>query len=405
MATVTQSTSLAPVPHHVPEHLVVDFDLYDPPGAGEDFHGAWKRLQDEAPDMIWTPRNGGHWIALRGKLIHEIFADFEHFSSKTIIVPRERGDGIKVLPTTLDPPEHRPYRALLNAGLSPRMVRELEPDIRDLVVRTVEQLAPRGKCEFVSEFAEVLPINIFMMMVDLPLDDALMMKGWVDDVLRPESADSAEATMQKFSDYLKPVIRERTRNPGNDLISQFVTSEVNGAPLPEHQAIELGTQVLMGGLDTVISSLGFIMLFLARNPGHRRQLIDDPSIKHTAVEEFFRRFGIVQNGREVLADLDFHGVHMRGGDLVIMPNALHGLDDREYERSLDVDFRRKIGAHSTFGNGAHRCPGAMLARSEVRITLEEWLPRIPDFRVDETDRVEMEGGIVATVNRLPLRWD
>src|ERR1700756_4306893 len=159
------------VPAHVPPELVVDFDLYDPPGADKDFHASWKALQDRAPDIVWTTANGGHWIALRGQQIQEIFADYEHFSSKVIIVPRERGDQIKVLPTTLDPPAHRPYRALLNAGLSPRVVRDLEPEIRALVVRSIDSFAGRGHCEFIAEYAEVLPISIFMQLVDLPVED------------------------------------------------------------------------------------------------------------------------------------------------------------------------------------------------------------------------------------------
>ena len=152
----------AQIPPHVPSELVVDFDLYDPPGAQDDFHSSWKALQDSAPDMVWSTANGGHWIALRGQLIHEIFADYKHFSSKVIIVPRERGDQIKVLPTTLDPPRHRPYRALLSAGLSPRVVRDVEPEIRELVAGTIDQFADKGRCEFIADFAEVLPITVFM---------------------------------------------------------------------------------------------------------------------------------------------------------------------------------------------------------------------------------------------------
>ncbi len=392
------------IPAHVPPELVVDFDLYDPPGADTDFHASWKALQDRAPDIVWTTANGGHWIALRGRQIQEIFSDYEHFSSKVIIVPRERGDQIKVLPTTLDPPAHRPYRALLNAGLSPRVVRDVEPEIRDLVVRTIASFEGQGHCEFIADYAEVLPISIFMRLVDLPVEDARALKPWADQINRPDGSIEPEAVMRHFADYLRPHIQARRARPGDDLLSQIVIGDVNGRPLPEAEAIELCTQVLIGGMDTVVSFLGFMMIFLARNPGHRRQLLDDPKLIPAAVEEFLRRFPIVQNGRLVVADYDYAGVRMKAGDVVIMPGVLHGLDEHVHADPLSVDFRRASRAHSTFGNGAHRCPGAMLARAELRITLEEWLARIPDFEIAPDDGVVMQGGIVGCVLKLPLRW-
>jgi cytochrome P450 len=394
------------VPAHVPPELVVDFDLYDPPGADTDFHGAWKTLQDRAPDIVWTTANGGHWIALRGRQIAEIFSDYEHFSSKVIIVPRERGDQIKVKPTTLDPPVHRPYRALLNAGLSPKRVREMEPEIRALVASTIETFRARGHCEFISEFAEILPITIFMRMVDLPVQDVRFLKPWADQINRPDGSIEPDEVMRRFADYLRPYIRARGAEPGTDLLSQIVSGLVNGAPLPESDAIELCTQVLIGGMDTVVSFMGFMMIFLARNPAHRRQLLQDRGLIWGAVDEFLRRFPIVQNGRVVVSDYEFSGVKMKAGDIVIMPGVLHGLDEREHTDPLTVDFRRKSsGTHSTFGNGAHRCPGAMLARAELRITLEEWLARIPEFQIMRGKQPVTRGGIVGCVIELPLQWD
>jgi cytochrome P450 len=394
----------ANVPAHVPPELVVNFDLYDPPGSDTDFHGAWKALQDRAPDIVWTTANGGHWIALRGKQISDIFADYKHFFSKVIIVPRERGDQIKVKPTTLDPPMHRHYRALLNAGLSPKAVRELEPEIRTLVAATIETFRNRGHCEFISEFAEVLPIGIFMRMVNLPVSDVRFLKPWADQINRPDGDMEPEEVMRRFADYLRPHIRSRASSPGSDLLSQIVCGVVEGQPLPEADAIELCTQVLIGGMDTVVSFLGFMMIFLARNSGHRRQLLDDRALISAAVDEFLRRFPIVQNGRLVVTDYEYSGVTMKAGDLVIMPGVLHGLDEREHVDPLAVDFTRKSGAHSTFGNGAHRCPGAMLARTELRITLEEWLDRIPEFRIMPGEQPVTRGGIVGCVVKLPLQW-
>ena len=90
--------------------------------------------------------------------------------------------------------------------------------------------------------------------------------------------------------------------------------------------------------------------------------------------------------------MEYKGVAMRAGDQIIMPTTLHGVDDRKFDDPLKVDFARPTPIHSTFGNGAHRCPGSLLARTELKIFLEEWLKRIPDFRIKPGDDAAGEGG-------------
>ena len=130
----------------------------------------------------------------------------------------------------------------------------------------------------------------------------------------------------------------------------------------------------------------------------------DPSILPAAVDEIARRFPVASLGREVKQDIVYEGVDMRVGDMVIMPTALHGLDERQNHDSMRVDFRRTERSHSAFGQGPHRCPGAHIARLEVRITIEEWLAQIPDFELAEQD-IHFRGGVVGTVDALPLRWN
>ena len=105
-------------PANLQPDRVVDADIYDLPGMEHGFHDAWKRLQDENPDIVWTDRNEGHWIALRGELVSEILSDHERFSSRVIILPRSAGEEHSgLIPTTIDPPEHRWYRKQLNENL------------------------------------------------------------------------------------------------------------------------------------------------------------------------------------------------------------------------------------------------------------------------------------------------
>jgi cytochrome P450 len=161
---------------------------------------------------------------------------------------------------------------------------------------------------------------------------------------------------------------------------------------------------MFGGLDTVVSSMGFFMNFLARHPGHRRQLLEDPALLVPAVEELLRRHGIANFGRMVARDFEYRGLPLREGDLVLLPAALYNLDERQFGDPLTVDFHRPLQHHMGFGTGIHRCLGAQLARLELRVLLQEWLPRIPEFWIADPQAVVVKSGRINGVRALPLQW-
>jgi cytochrome P450 len=151
--------------------------------------------------------------------------------------------------------------------------------------------------------------------------------------------------------------------------------------------------------------LGFAALFLARNPDHRHQLIQNPDLIPAAAEELLRRFGPSTIARVVTRDVVVHGVQIKEDEQILLPAFLHGLDEIEYEDPLTVNFSRAAGSHGSFGFGPHRCPGSILARTELKIFLEEWLKRIPDFRVKPGAAVRTSCGMVNGLLDLPLEWD
>ncbi|MEJ2800189.1 cytochrome P450 [Sphingopyxis sp. CCNWLW8] len=146
------------------------------------------------------------------------------------------------------------------------------------------------------------------------------------------------------------------------------------------------------------------MHFLAGSPAHRHQLAEDPSISGAAAEEFLRRFALTNPGRTVVADMDFHGVAMKAGDKVMLATPFGAVDPRDYDDPLCVDFTRKSNTKTAFGAGPHVCPGSMLARIEIKILLEEWLPRIADFALDPNDPPRFRTGVNGSVEKLPLVW-
>lgn len=403
---MTEAIALAPRPDHVPAALVYDFDMYDIPGSGDDIQLAYRAVQQAAPDIFWTPRNGGHWVATRAEDIEAMQRDYEHFSHRKIVLPR-MPDGYRQIPLELDPPEHGPFRRPLMQALLPKVVNALEGKVREVTVSLVEGLRDKGRCEFIADFAKVLPIVVFLDMVDLPREDRAYLLPIAEDSVRGRTAEIRGDAHRKVGEYLAQTVIARRAKPGDDLISKLVSAPIDGQEMPLNDAIAFATLVLFGGLDTVAGMLGFVARFLALNPGHRRELasrLDDEPFMRNALEELLRRHGIANTARYIAQDFDYKGVPFREGDMILPPNLLVGMDERKVEDPTTVDFGRRLPRHATFGNGAHTCPGAVLARRELRIFLEEWLTRIPEFEVAPGTKPVLATGMVNGVLELQLVW-
>ena len=396
------ATTLAARPAHVPEHLVVDFDYRNPPGHTEDVHLAWKVLHS-GPDIVWTPHYGGHWIATRAADIDVMQIDHQRFSYRNITIP-PIPEAPQMAPLEYDPPEHTKYRQLLSPAFGPAVMQRLEPSLRELSIELLERIVPQGRTEFFSDFAKRMPVITFLRLVDLPLSDREHLLELAEKSVRPQSdADSYEA-FTGLEAYTQHWIAERRRNPGPDLFSRMVNATFDGRQINAHELRGMLMNVIFGGLDTVTSALTFTTHCLATNPELRHQLRDDKSLIPNAIEEFLRRFGIPNTARLITRDFEHNGVQFKAGEQVLLPKTLHGLDDRRFPDPLQVDIRRDVRRHAAFGDGPHRCPGSFLARLELRIFLEEWLPRVPDFEVQAGEKPRTSSGPVNGMLYLPLTW-
>ncbi len=394
-------------PPHVPANRVADIDIYLPPGVEEQgFHKAWSELSAENPPVVWTPRNEGHWIALGGEALQAVQSDPERFSSRVIVLPKSVGEMHGLIPTTIDPPAHRPYRQLLNAHLNPGAIRGVSESIRATAVELIESFAAKGHCNFTAQYAEQFPIRVFMALVGIDAAEAPKIRHWAECMTRPGMDMTFDEAKAVFFDYVGPLVDARSDTPGEDMISAMLHADLGeGRRLTRDEALSIVTQVLIAGLDTVVNVLGFIMRELAENPALRADLQQRGSDLLPVVHELFRRFGLVTIAREVRRDIaDFHGVSLKAGDMIAIPTQVHGLDPRVNPDPLAIDPSRKRARHSTFGSGPHMCPGQELARKEVAITLEEWLKRIPDFALGHESDLSPVPGIVGALRRVDLVW-
>jgi cytochrome P450 len=387
----------------IPERLVADVDIFNLDGVQNDVQLAWRRLQQVYPDIFWTPKNGGHWIATRAVDIRYIQSEHQFFSNSQIFIPATQLP-LKLIPLNLDPPEHGPFRAILAPAFIPSTLDVLEQQARTIAVELIEFLRPKRECEFVRDFAEKLPIIVFLKLMDLPLEDREYLLGLSHQNVDPSEPERRVEAHKLLGAYISGHIEKRKKKLGSDLLSRIISAKVGDRTIQPDEALSMSTLLLFGGLDTVASLMSFTMCFFATHPEHRRELNQYPALRPAAIEEMIRRHGISNSVRVVRHDHEYKGVPFRQGDLVSLPTSLAGLDDREVDEPLIVDFHRKRSRHAAFGHGSHVCPGSMLARRELGVLLKEWLFRIPDFELKSGTKPVFRAARLNGVSEVQLQW-
>lgn len=270
----------------------------------------------------------------------------------------------------------------------------------------------QGECELVSQFATLVPVAMFLRMMGVAPARRDEFLPFVHKVFRGETAaeiqngfdDAANYLSTWLDDQLKDQEAAQTRG---HMLAAMLQGEVDDRPLTRDEMLSMSMMLFLGGLDTVASQTTHVFHFLAANPRHRDSLRQNPSLIPKAVEEMLRRFGISHIGRVVARDIEFHGVAMKAGDSIVASTPISGLDRGAFPDPLTVDFGRFADkpSHWAFGAGPHLCPGAHLARMELKIMLEETLPALPNFRLKPGTQLEYLPGATLTLKRLPLVWD
>lgn len=380
----------------------VDVNIFELPSGTENAQLAWLQLRDKGA-MLWTPWHGGHWIATSGELIERIYRDPDSFSNREVGIPPKKFP-LQLLPIQLDGMEHRTFRALIEPAFRPAAVQRYGVMARALARQLIDEIQPQGRCEFVADFSLVMPLAIFLSIVDLPVEDRVTLHGLARRSSRSPTQEQRGAAFQEIVRYLEHWIARRREEPGDDLLSGIVHAQIEGKPLTHEQVLGTAILLLFAGLDTVAAMMAFVMQHLAQHPDHRRWMRDNPSKLSFAIEELMRRHGVANNVRTVTQDVELDGIVIRKDEIIVIPNCLHGLDDQQFDHARQIDFSRHLGQTATFGWGPHRCAGANLARLEMRILMEEWLPRIPDFEIDPDGPVIQQTGTVNGMLQLPLRW-
>ena len=395
------------IPATVPAELVreIDFDRFSM--ENDDPWRAVARLHDGPPVVWMTEANFGRpgWVLTRQDVINEAFIDWEHFSSeRSGMVADMLGEPVRLNPIEIDPPRHHAFRKVLNPFFTPKALRAFDDPVRACCRELIAQFKDRGVCEFVTEFAVPFPSYIFLDLMDMPRDRLSDFIGWQDDLMRASDPMTRVAGARAIYAYLKTHIAAQQTNPTNDLLRSMVGAEIDGRPIDYFELMGMFYVLYVGGLDTVYSTIGWIMHHLATTPDLQARLRADPSLLPQAVEEFCRAFSVVVTHRQVARDFVFHGVPMKKGDEVNLPIMLANRDPAAYDNPHAIDIDRKP-RHIAFGTGTHSCLGLHLAKRELRIVLEEFLSTFSAIRLTPGETPRYHTGRTFGFDHLSLSFD
>jgi hypothetical protein len=384
-----------------------DFDVLDA-GYIEDPFTVWDELRQTCP-IAHSDRRGSNWLPTRYDDVTAMAHDIKHFSSLEVGVIR--GEEVEeepllaygLPPISVDPPIHTWTRRLLLPWFSHRSVEGYEAMTRDLCTTLIDAFIDSGHADAAENYAQQIPVRVIGRMLGVSGDLADSFTGWVRDLL--EFADDKERNargVEGLYTYFVGEIAQRRENPGTDLLSELLHVEMDGAKIDENVVLGMAALVLIAGVDTTWSSIGSSLWHLATHEEDRKRLVAEPELMSTAVEELLRAYAPVTMARLVTSDVDYKGCPMKAGDKLLMNFPAANRDPEVFADADKVILDRQHNRHVAFGSGIHRCAGSNLARMELKVALEEWLKRIPEFRLAEGAELSWAGGQVRGPRVLPV---
>jgi len=383
-------------------------------------HELFKEMRSRCP-VHWTskiteyPEEAGYWSITRADDVREVSLDWETYSSATgitalteAIMPLEL---ISAMFIGMDPPKHDRLKQLFQRGFTPKRIAEHEEAIRAITIEVLDRLEGQETCDLVSEVAQPVVSRVIGSFMGIPPEDdeiwARLMNntlGAGDPDMNPEGVESVmQRDVPEIFERCRQLIEERREQPTDDLTSVLVHAELDGERLEEHE-IEMGFFLLMAaGNDSTKATYCAAMRALMEHPEQKQQLLENPDLVPSAVEEALRMFPAFAHFRRTATqDVELNGQTIHEGDKVVMWYVSSNRDETRYEDPDRFDVTRNP-EHQAFGaGGRHFCLGAALARLELKILLEETLKRYPKVELDGTP-LYAESPFINQLKTLPVR--
>jgi cytochrome P450 len=382
------------------ESLDLTAPLLDPDFYAGDPFPLYARLRRESP-LAWNGTTG-FWVASRHADVVAISRDSETFSSAKGIMVFEIGSEYATPPTMMhtDPPAHTRYRNLVQPGFRPSFMRALEDGVRARTVALVDRIEPGRPVDFVSDVAVPLPLQVISDLLGVPEEEWPRFFRWSEAVI-PGATDWPEeeraALSAEMVEYLLAAAADRRANPGEDIISELGAAVVDGDRLSDAELAMFLVQLLVAGNETTRNMMSGGMLAIAEHPGQwsilqNRVNASTPRAVTLAVEEMLRwTTPVVAFMRTTTRQTELAGCRLGADQPVLMLYASANRDESVFGPTADrFEVARDPNPHVAFGFGPHFCIGAVLARLEGRILVEELLSRFGS--------VESAGPVVRTAS-------
>jgi len=401
----------------------VDIDLYSPEVYGRGApHEQFKWLRENEP-VFWhpivdqplpgDPQTGpGFWCLTRYKDIEHASKDFRHYSSAggTNIV--DPVSGVELMMINTDPPYHTKLRSIVSKGFHPKAVALIEEHIRDIVTNILDRVATKGECDFVTEIAAELPLEVIAEFMGVPVEDRHKIFEWTNTMIAqgadPEYSPNLEDATRAFiaiSEYANTLADLRKDDPQADLISKIIHTEVDGEYLNTLEYDMFFVMLAVAGNETTRNLISGGMFALIENPEQREILLANPSKMPLAVEEMLRWVTPVMHFRRTATeDFEIGGKTIKRGDKILLWYLSGNRDEEVFEDPYAFNVLRDPNPHMTFGaGGPHFCLGFSLAQLEIRVMFEELLRRFPDMEL--TGPIQrLHSNFIRGIRHMPVKF-
>ena len=385
-------------------------------------HEFFEQKRREEP-LYWQedPNTGvGFWVVTKYDDLQYISKHPEQFSSAArTALSREMSDEDIMLQQmmllNMDPPYHLKFRRIVNKAFIPKIVEAKLPHIRDMAKNIVDKVAARGECEFVSEVAAELPLQVICELMGVAQEDRHMifhntniMIG-ADDPDLSTTEDEGKMAAAEIFGYGYKILENYRNNPNmgsGSLIDMLVAGTVDGEQLTDDEFSQFFLILLVAGNETTRTVTANGMKLLIENPDQLQQLVDDPSLIENAVEEFLRyEPAVMQFRRTAMEDVELGGQLIKKGDKVLMFYTSVNRDEDYFETPHTFDIHRSNAKdHRSFGIGEHFCLGSHLARLELRVMFEEIIPRLRNPKFVEKPNF-MRSDFLNSMKTMPITFD
>lgn len=394
-----------------------EIDVFDPDNYVPAVpHHMFDRLRAESPVYFHhEPGGPGFWCLTRYDDVVQATRDWRvHSSAKGSNIPNfyEVEPAVLNMMINTDPPYHTKLRNLVRKGFTPRMVGALEPHMRDLCGRILDRIGPLGRCDFVTEVAAELPLEVICEFLGVRQEDRNLIFKWSNDMMGmddPEygnTFEGAQAAAFQMFDYMGNLASERRLNPAEDLVSVLVGAEMDGEKLTEMEYLMFVVLLSVAGNETTRNAMSGGLLALIEHPEERERLLRDPSLIPHAVEEMLRWVTPVMHFRRTATeDVELHGERIRAGAKVVLWYISANRDEAAFPEAHRFDVGRDPNEHVTFGGGGpHFCLGFAVARLEIQVMVEELLRRIPEMELAGPVS-RLRSNWINGIKHLPVRFD